>query len=135
MPMDQLQARIAFCIYALWWFLLLAIVISMDYCQRKVKRTYKVWPSARASEAVAKCRKQHGNVRKGKAGRNLRRWERERWKDTITKKPCGSGGKTQYCRPSKKISKSTPSMPRGRHLRQLQGQKRRGIHPRAKRSK
>ena len=36
-----------------------------DACTRKVKRQYKVWPSARASQAVAKCRKKKGQVRKG----------------------------------------------------------------------
>ena len=28
-----------------------------DYCYRKVKRQYKVFPSAYASGAIAKCRK------------------------------------------------------------------------------
>ena len=28
-----------------------------DYCYHKVKRTYKVFPSAYASGAIAKCRK------------------------------------------------------------------------------
>ena len=50
-----------------------------DACTRKIKRQYKVWPSARASQAVAKCRKSKGNVRKGKAGKSLRRWAKEKW--------------------------------------------------------
>jgi hypothetical protein len=29
----------------------------LDACAKKVKRRYKVWPSAYASGAVAKCRK------------------------------------------------------------------------------
>ena len=30
---------------------------ALDACARKVKSRYKVWPSAYASGAVAKCRK------------------------------------------------------------------------------
>lgn len=81
-----------------------------DACTRKVKQTYDKWPSARASQAVAKCRKESGQVRKSEEGTSLRRWEREGWKDTRTGKPCGEGGKAEYCRPSKVVSKSkTPS--------------------------
>jgi hypothetical protein len=66
-----------------------------DACTKEVKRRYRVWPSARASQAVARCRK-----RKGK------------WVDKKTGKPCGHSGdsKSQYCRPSKVVSKKkTPS--------------------------
>ena len=35
-----------------------------DACTKKVKEQYEVWPSARASQAVAKCRKAGGDVRK-----------------------------------------------------------------------
>ena len=83
-----------------------------DACTRKIKRQYKKWPSARASQAVAKCRKSKGQVRKGKSGSSLRRWEREKWIDKATGKPCGHSGdsKKQYCRPSKVVSKKkTPS--------------------------
>ena len=82
-----------------------------DACTRKIKRQYKVWPSARASQAVAKCRKSKGNVRKGKAGKSLRRWAKEKWVDKATGKPCHSGdAKSQYCRPSKVVSrKKAPS--------------------------
>ena len=83
-----------------------------DYCTKKVKRTYKVWPSARASQAVAKCRKKRGDVRKGEKGKSLRRWAREKWVDKKTGKPCGHSGdnRSQYCRPSKVVSKKkTPS--------------------------
>ena len=48
-------------------------------------------------------------VRKGKAGANLKRWFKEKWTDQ-NGRPCGSK-KTKgvkKCRPSKKISKSTP---------------------------
>ena len=37
-----------------------------DACYRKVKASYKVFPSARASQAIAKCRKKSGKVRKTK---------------------------------------------------------------------
>lgn len=81
-----------------------------DECTKKVKAQYDVWPSARASQAVAKCRKEKGIERKGEAGTSLRRWEKENWKDTRTGKPCGEGGKAEYCRPSKVVSKTkTPS--------------------------
>ena len=77
-------------------------------CYNKVKAQYKVFPSARASQAIAKCRKQSGSVRKGEAGTSLKRWEKEKWVDTRTGKPCGAGGKNEYCRPTKKVSSKTP---------------------------
>lgn len=86
--------------------------MSDDYCTKKVKSEYSVWPSARASQAVAKCRKSRGDVRKGEKGKSLRRWAREKWIDKATGKPCGHSGdnKSQYCRPSKVVSKKkTPS--------------------------
>jgi hypothetical protein len=86
--------------------------VSDDYCTKKVKSEYSVWPSARASQAVAKCRKSRGDVRKGEKGKSLRRWAREKWIDKATGKPCGHSGdnKSQYCRPSKVVSKEkTPS--------------------------
>jgi hypothetical protein len=46
-----------------------------DACYRKVKASYKVFPSARASQAIAKCRKESGSIRKGEGGSSLRRWE------------------------------------------------------------
>lgn len=82
--------------------------MAKDACYRKVKASYKVFPSARASQAIAKCRKKKGNVRKTKKGSDLKRWEKEKWKDTRTGKPCGAGGKNEYCRPTKRVSKSTP---------------------------
>jgi len=79
-----------------------------DSCYKKVKAKYKVFPSARASQAIAKCRKESGTVRKGQAGSNLKRWEKEKWKDTRTGKACGAGGSNEYCRPTKKVSSKTP---------------------------
>ena len=88
------------------------VVMADDYCTKKIKKTYRVWPSARASQAVAKCRKKRGDVRKGEKGKSLRRWAREKWVDKKTGKPCGHSGdnRSQYCRPSKVVSKKkTPT--------------------------
>jgi hypothetical protein len=67
-----------------------------------------VFPSARASQAIAKCRKGKGNVRKTEKGTELKRWQAEKWQDTKSGKPCGAGGKNEYCRPTKRVSKDTP---------------------------
>lgn len=79
-----------------------------DACYKKVKAQYDVFPSARASQAIAKCRKASGNVKKGEEGSSLRRWEKEKWQDTRTGKACGAGGKNEYCRPTKRVSSATP---------------------------
>jgi hypothetical protein len=79
-----------------------------DACYRKVKASYDVFPSARASQAIAKCRKASGSVRKTEAGSSLKRWGKEKWVDTRTGKACGAGGKNEYCRPSKRVSSRTP---------------------------
>jgi hypothetical protein len=79
-----------------------------DACYNKVKAQYAVFPSARASQAIAKCRKASGNVKKTKKGTELKRWQAEKWQDTKSGKPCGAGGKNEYCRPTKRISKDTP---------------------------
>lgn len=79
-----------------------------DACYKKVKAQYDVFPSARASQAIAKCRKESGSVHKSEKGTSLKRWEKEKWVDTKTGKPCGAGGKNEYCRPTKRISAQTP---------------------------
>jgi hypothetical protein len=79
-----------------------------DSCYKKVKASYDVFPSARASQAIAKCRKSSGNVKKTDKGTSLKRWEKEKWVDTKTGKACGAGGKNEYCRPTKKVSSKTP---------------------------
>ena len=79
-----------------------------DACYSKVKAQYAVFPSARASQAIAKCRKGTGNVRKTEKGAELKRWQAEKWQDTKTGKACGAGGKNEYCRPTKRVSKDTP---------------------------
>jgi hypothetical protein len=79
-----------------------------DACYKKVKAQYDVFPSARASQAIAKCRKASGNVKKSEEGTSLKRWEKEKWVDTRTGKACGAGGKNEYCRPTKRVSSETP---------------------------
>jgi hypothetical protein len=79
-----------------------------DACYKKVKAQYDVFPSARASQAIAKCRKASGNVKKTEKGTELKRWQTEKWQDTKSGKPCGAGGKNEYCRPTKRVSKDTP---------------------------
>jgi hypothetical protein len=79
-----------------------------DACYKKVKAQYDVFPSARASQAIAKCRKSSGTVRKTSEGTKLKRWHAEKWQDTKTGKACGAGGKNEYCRPTKRVSKDTP---------------------------
>lgn len=79
-----------------------------DACYTKVKAQYDIFPSARASQAIAKCRKESGVVRKSEKGTSLKRWEKEKWVDTRTGKACGAGGKNEYCRPSKRVSSATP---------------------------
>ena len=79
-----------------------------DSCYHSVKSRYAVFPSARASQAIAKCRKGKGNVRKTEKGTELKRWQAEKWQDTKSGKPCGAGGSNEYCRPTKKVSSKTP---------------------------
>jgi hypothetical protein len=79
-----------------------------DACYKKVKAQYDVFPSARASQAIAKCRKASGSVNKSEEGSSLKRWEKEKWMDTRTGKACGAGGKNEYCRPTKRVSSETP---------------------------
>jgi hypothetical protein len=78
-----------------------------DACYHQAMKSYGKW-SARAAQAAAKCRKAKGQVHKSKEGANLKRWEAEKWKDTKTGKDCGAGGKNEYCRPTKRITKETP---------------------------
>lgn len=82
--------------------------MAKDACYKKVKAQYNVFPSARASQAIAKCRKASGSVNKSEKGASLKRWEKEKWVDTKSGKACGAGGKNEYCRPTKKVSSKTP---------------------------
>jgi hypothetical protein len=83
-----------------------------DGCYKKVKASYDVFPSARASQAIAKCRKASGNVKKTESGTALKRWQSEKWVDTKSGKACGAGGKNEYCRPTKRVSSKTPTTAR-----------------------
>lgn len=83
-------------------------VLMKDACYKKVKAQYEVFPSARASQAIAKCRKGSGSVRKSEEGTSLKRWQAEKWVDTKSGKACGAGGKNEYCRPTKRVSGQTP---------------------------
>jgi hypothetical protein len=84
-----------------------------DACYHSVKARYAAFPSARASQAIAKCRKASGHARKGPAGKALKRWASEKWVNTKTGRPCGNAkDKTEYCRPSKRVSAATPATAR-----------------------
>ena len=45
--------------------------MAKDRCYKKVKASYKVFPSARASQAIAKCRKKSGTVKKTSKGSKI----------------------------------------------------------------
>jgi hypothetical protein len=82
-----------------------------DACYYRIKSQYAAFPSARASQAIAKCRKSSGSVRKSKAGLNLKRWKNEKWVNTKTGRPCGNEkDRTEYCRPTKRVSTKTPKL-------------------------
>ena len=84
-------------------------VMAKDACYHEAKRKYSTFPSARASQYIAKFRKRRGTSKKSKKGASLKRWQAEDWKDTRTGKPCGAKSKgAQYCRPTKRVSKKTP---------------------------
>ena len=103
-------------------------MVVHDACYYRVKSQYSVWPSARASQALGKCRKKAGHVRKTAAGKRIRRWTQERWIDTRTGKACGSTGTHhEYCRPSRKVSAKTPVMARGKKLKSNQSRKAHGL--------
>ena len=81
--------------------------MAKDACYKKIKASYEKFPSARASQAIAKCRKEKGQVRKTEKGEAIKRWAAEKWTDQ-SGKPCGSGTSGPYCRPTRKVSASTP---------------------------
>lgn len=82
--------------------------MAKDACYNKVKARYDIFPSARASQAIAKCRKGKGQINKSEKGASLKRWEKEGWKDTKSGRACGDGGENEYCRPTKRVSSKTP---------------------------
>lgn len=89
---------------------------------RRVKARVERWPSAYASGMVvteykramkAKGKKPYSASPVSKSKTNLARWFAEKWVDVDTGKPCGSarsaaGKRYPTCRPSRKVSKSTP---------------------------
>lgn len=95
-----------------------------DYCYRKVKKRYKVFPSAYASGAIVQCRKRLGvNPRFGLEKKyGLHGWFMrgggKGWIDCKTGKPCGrkKGEKRKYpaCRPTKAMCSSAMRKKRGR---------------------
>lgn len=99
-----------------------------DQCYYQVKSRVNVFPSARASQMIAKCRKKHHQVRKTKEGAALKRWTKEKWVNTKTGKPCGAGKNDSraYCRPSKHISKQTPIMSKSKN-KAMQRRKAKGL--------
>ena len=110
--------------------------MKKDACYKKVKASYKVFPSARASQAIAKCRKESGQVTKSEKGASLKRWEREEWEDQRTGKPCGAGGKNEYCRPTKRVSSKTPKtaseMSKSEKAKKIEEKKKVGMGKRVK---
>lgn len=107
---------------------------TKDACYRKYAA--KMPNSARRSQLMAKCRKSKGQVKKTKKGADLKRWGKEKWKDKISGKACGSGGSTEYCRPSKKVNNKTPNSPTGKKLKSKISEKRKiGMGKRISKSK
>lgn len=77
-------------------------------CLELARSRYKHFPSARASQAIAKCRKERGESRLSEKGAALRRWAAEKWIDVETGLPCGSAGEVEFCRPTVRVSPKTP---------------------------
>ena len=64
-------------------------------------------PSAKASQAIAKCRKQHGHVRKTEKA-EPKRWQRKVEGQDHRHAMRPPGQEREYCRPSKHVSSKTP---------------------------
>tara|TARA_B100000035_G_C20839365_1_gene482333 strand:+ start:273 stop:602 length:330 start_codon:yes stop_codon:yes gene_type:complete len=99
-----------------------------DSCYEKIKASYEVFPSARASQAIAKCRKHSGGkIRKTAAGAALKRWKAEKWVNTKTGKPCGQNeDRHSYCRPTVKRSSKTPVLRGSKLDKKMQSRKQHG---------
>ena len=85
---------------------------NKDACYYKIKGSYKVFPSAYASGAIAKCRKNKqmyksplSKVKKTEKGASLRRWFKEDWRTPGGDKDY-SGGENLF-RPTKRVNKKT----------------------------
>lgn len=92
-----------------------------DKVKREAKRRFKVWPSAYASGWLVKEYKRRGGKYFGKKNRStgIGRWFDEKWINVckLPKKVACGRPKTSlsewkrkypYCRPSKRVTKSTP---------------------------
>lgn len=95
--------------------------ILYEKVKKEAKKKFKVWPSAYASGWLVKEYKKRGGKYKGKKENDtgLARWFAEKWINVCKlpkKVPCGRPKisisdwkkKYPYCRPSKKITTSTP---------------------------
>ncbi len=93
--------------------------------KRQAKKKFKAWPSAYASGWVVKEYKRRGGKYRGKKDTDtgLARWFREEWINVCKlpkKVPCGRPKiklgewkkKYPYCRPYKRITRSTPKTAR-----------------------
>lgn len=78
-----------------------------DKCYHEAKEKYEIFPSAYASNYIAKCRKKSGKIIKGEEGKKLQRWNKEKWTDENGNE-CGSPTKVKKCRPTKRVDKNTP---------------------------
>jgi hypothetical protein len=92
-----------------------------DRVKKEAKRKFKVWPSAYASGWLVKEYKRRGGTYSGKKSKDqgIARWFNEKWINVCKlprKVSCGrpktslSEWKKRYpyCRPSKRVSRSTP---------------------------
>ena len=91
--------------------------------KRDAKKKFDVWPSAYASGWLVREYKRRGGKYRGKkpsASKGLARWFEEEWIDVChlpKKVSCGrktakSPRKYPYCRPYKRVNKSTPKTAR-----------------------
>ena len=84
--------------------------------KREAKAKFTSWPSAYASAWLVKEYKRRGGTYSGQKAKDkgLSRWFREDWVDVCTGKKCGRSKsdvrKYPYCRPTKKITNSTPKL-------------------------
>jgi hypothetical protein len=89
--------------------------------KNEAKKKFKVWPSAYASGWLVKEYKRRGGTYTGKKttkSSGLSRWFSEKWVDVCSssRKTCGRPTtsmsdwtrKYPYCRPSRRVNKSTP---------------------------
>lgn len=87
------------------------------YCRVKqsIKKKVKVFPSAYASGLIVQEYKRRGGRYSGNKNGDLKRWFDEKWVNICTSdfSPCGrkqtDTKKYPYCRPSKRVSKKTPT--------------------------